>query len=442
MARSRILVALAAIPLLALSACSADGADDDAPKAQSSAPADDGSWSVDTEKCADPGAATAPIEGEVKIGSVMPLSGSVASAFAPLKTGMEAYIDWVNETNPIEGHELSLTVGDDQYNPAVTPTAVNGLLDDGVVMFAGITGTADNLAVRDILNQNCVPQIQASTGGPELNDAENYPWTSGQTAPFDVEGRIWATKIAEDFPDDPTVATFFVNASAGADTGSGFVDEAKNIGLDIVSEQTIEATQTTPPTSQLNAIAKKRPNAIFAVPLGAQCPTFLTELANVKAANAGWDPKVYLTSTCGFQSVLASAGDAADGIYSASSYLDTGNPEVVAGNEQLSHLVEVLKENDQEAGLAVAAVGWAIADIMAEAIRQAAASPDGLTQASIINAHRNLDYHAEVMREGVDAIMSGTEDDVLIQSLQILQFDAGAGVFTEVGDVITKFESS
>ncbi|HEX6872307.1 MAG TPA: ABC transporter substrate-binding protein [Micromonosporaceae bacterium] len=425
---------------MAVSACSTgDNGKDDG---DGTTPGSGFGWTVDTSKCADPKAATEKIDGTINVGTVMPLSGSVASAYAPLRTGMEAFFAYTNANNPIPNHPIKLHVGDDQYNPAMTPSAVNTLLDQGAQVFAGIVGTPSNMAVRELLNQNCVPQLHASTGGPALNDVAKYPWTSGQTAPFDVEGQIWATKIKQDFPAGAKVATFLANSSVGSDTGGGFQSEAAKLGIEIVSKQTIEPTQTTPPTAQLNAIAASKAPAIFAVPLGSQCGTFLKELANVKAANAGWTPQVYLTSTCAFQSVLAAAGPAANGVIAASSYLDTGDTSVVAGNKELTYLKEQLTKSGQEKGIAVAAVGWAVADILTAALRKAAASPAGLTQASILEAHRTIDYHSSVMRPGVNARMSGDKDDVLIQSLQIIKFDATASKFTDMGALITSFESS
>ena len=55
-------------------------------------------WAVNTDDCVDPEAANAPITGTVKIGNVLPLSGSVAAiAFAPVKAGFESYIKLANE---------------------------------------------------------------------------------------------------------------------------------------------------------------------------------------------------------------------------------------------------------------------------------------------------------------------------------------------------------
>ena len=67
-------------------------------------------------------------------------------------------------------------------------------------------------------------------------------------------------------------------------------------------------------------------------------------------------------------------------------------------------------------------------------LAEAAQSPDGLTQASIINAARNLDFHPSLLREGMQYIMNGEEDAYYSQDIQIVQYDAAAGFFTDIGE--------
>ena len=72
----------------------------------------------------------------------------------------------------------------------------------------------------------------------------------------------------------------------------------------------------------------------------------------------------------------------------------------------------------------------------------AAESPDGLTQASIINAARNLDYAPSVVQEGIHYKMAGEQDSVYVEDVQIVQYDAAATVWNNVGELITEFASS
>jgi ABC-type branched-subunit amino acid transport system substrate-binding protein len=221
---------------------------------------------VSTEDCADPDAAVAPISGTLKVGTVVPLSGGTAAlAFAPVAEGMKAYVDYANENNLIPGVTLELEIGDDQYNKDLTPTAVNDLLDGGVQAFTGIVGTDGNLAVRDTLNEECVPQIQVLSGSPSFKDAENYPWTTPQLAPYDVETKVYAKQLAELFPEGVTVGLYHVNTEFGLAYADTLKEVAAEYGIEIVEEQTIEPTETAPPTAQLNALAASGAEAIIAV---------------------------------------------------------------------------------------------------------------------------------------------------------------------------------
>jgi hypothetical protein len=147
-------------------------------------------------------------------------------------------------------------------------------------------------------------------------------------APYSIEAKVYASQIKEQFPDGAKVALFTVNNEFGQVYLDAFkeIANAADSGIEIVDEQTIEADSSSPPTAQINAIASKAPDAIVAVPLGAQCPTFLTEVANAKAANAGWTPNIFLTNTCASSLILAGAGEAADGLFTSNNLVDVNDP--------------------------------------------------------------------------------------------------------------------
>ncbi len=70
------------------------------------------------------------------------------------------------------------------------------------------------------------------------------------------------------------------------------------------------------------------PDAILAVPLGAQCIAFMTELGNAKAANADFAPDVYQTATCAnkvFFGAVANGGST--GVFTSSNLKDVNNPD-------------------------------------------------------------------------------------------------------------------
>ena len=397
-------------------------------------------WAVNTDDCVDPDAANAPIEGSIKIGSAMPLSGGPAAiAFAPVKDGFEAYINWANEQGILGDVTLEVQIEDDQYNKDLTPGAVEKLLDSGVSLFSGIIGTPNNAAVRDILNEECYPQLFALTGSKNFGQPEDYPWTTGILIEYSVESRAYAKAISDKFGGSANVALFTVNNEFGQEYVEAFEAVAPDFGITIVAEETQEATDGTPPVSQLNSIASKAPDAIVAVPLGAACAAFLTEVANAKAANPGWNPEIYLTATCASSLILGLAGPAASGLYTSNNLVDVLDPESAA-IPSVAEYVAYMESIGKTDIITTAGAGWHTAEMTVKILKQAQESPEGLTRASIINAARNFEQAGSLTRPGVILKSIGVTDPFYSESLQIVQYDAETKLFTDIGELITDFE--
>ena len=398
-------------------------------------------WTVDTGDCADPDAAEAAIEGELVIGSAQPLSGTPAVAFAPVKEGFELYLKYANDNGLVPGITLTSDIRDDQYDPTQTPGVVDSLIDENVAIFAGIIGSPNNLAVRDTLNEECIPQLNNLTGAPDWgNDIAGYPWTTGALVPYDIESKIYAKSIREQLGDGATVGIFSVNNEFGKVFIEAFKDAAAEEGLEIVEEQTIEPAETTPPTNQVSAIAAKAPQAIVAVPLGAQCPTFTKEVVNAKAVTADWNPLVFQTNTCGSRLLISLlAGGSADGVFTSSNLLDPSDPKN-ADNANLTVFLEAYAAAGLAGDLATTATGWTTAETTVNIIK-AAQDTGTLSRKSIIEAARSLTFTPSLVREGVEYKMNGEADGYAFQSLQVLQWNEAAGTFTEIGDLNTSYEN-
>ncbi len=398
-------------------------------------------WAVDTSGCIDPAAAEAPITGTVKIGSAMPLSGGIAAAaFAPVKGGFEAYIKYANEKKLLGDITIEATIEDDQYNKDLTPGAVSKQIDAGVNLFAGIIGSPNNGAVRDTLNEECIPQLNALTGSPAWGEVADYPWTTGILVPYTVESKVYAKQLAEMYPDGANVAMFYVNNEFGQVYADAFKELAPDYNLTIVDEQTIEAEDPAPPVSQITSIAAKKPDVVMAVPLGAGCVTFLGALADAKAQNADWKPATFITNTCASSLILGAAGAAADGLYTSSNLVDVAAP-ANADKPNVKEYLAFMEAQKLSEIATTASAGWTTAEATVAILKQAAESPEGLSRASIINAARNFTFVPMLARDGVVDKSSGEEDPFLAQSLQVLQYDADTATFTDIGSLITEFES-
>jgi ABC-type branched-subunit amino acid transport system substrate-binding protein len=433
-------LSVAVVGVLAIAACSSSSKTTTASSASGSggSASSAAAYAVDTASC--PPEATKKIEGTVKIGATMPLSGGVATAFAPVKNGFEAYIKYANEQKMLSGYTIELNIADDQYNAALTTPAVAKLLDETKVdFFSGIIGSPNNAAVRETLNQDCVPQLNALTGLPAWGDVAHYPWTTTGLYTYNSEARIYLEQIKKDFPNGAKAAIFKVNSDFGKaydDTYKKFAADAK---VTIVDDQSIEATDSAPPTSQITSIASKTPDVILASPLGAGCITFLKELANAKAANPAFKPRLYLGGTCASSTILGAAGAAADGLFTVGSTKDANDPKN-ATDPGIKLMSDQLKLASFTGDFGTATAGWVAGEATVKALVAAAKSKDGLTRASILNAARTLDFHPAAFREGIDIKMNGAEDPFAIESLQIIQFNATTKTYTDIGGVINQFE--
>jgi branched-chain amino acid transport system substrate-binding protein len=398
-------------------------------------------WTVDTSNCSDPEAAEAPIEGELTIGSAQPLSGTPAVAFAPVKDGFELYLKYANDNNLLDGITLKSDIKDDQYDATQTPGVVSSLIDDGVNIFSGIIGTPNNLAVRDTLNEECIPQLLNLTGSPDWgNDVASYPWTTGALVPYDIESRIYVNALKDLIPEGGSIGLFTVNSEFGKTYAEAFKSAAEEAGFKIVDEETIEPAEEAPPTNQVGAIAAAKPDAVMAVPLGAQCPTFLKELVNAEAANADWHPVVFQTNTCASRLLISLlAGTAGDGVYTSTNILDPSDP-ANASNAGVTTFKAAYDAAGLQGDLGTTAVGWSVGEDTVN-ILKAAQATGTLSRKSIIEAARNLTFTPSLASPTVEYKMNGEEDGFSFQTLQVEQWDQAANLFKLLGDPDSSGES-
>lgn len=407
---------------------------------ETTAPMDTG-WTVNTDDCVDPAAAEAEITGEIKIGSVMPLTGptSADEAFAPVKDGWLAYMQYANEQGLLGDLKIVTSIEDDQYDSTQTPGAVSKQLDAGVQVFSGILGSPNNLAVRDTLNQECIPQLNNLTGLPAWGtEAADYPWTTGERVPYTTETRVYMQSLKEAFPSGAKIGLFYVKTDFGQTYADTLKDEGTDYGLTVVAEQTVDP-EGAPPVDQVTSLADAKPDAILAVPLGAGCITFLKALADKKAQTPGWDPKVYVTNTCASALILGIAGANADGIYTSANYIDVTDP-ANAGNAAAKAYVDYMTGLGKADTVTTATAGWEVAEITVAIIKHAM-EMGPLTRASIIESARSMVYTPTLAREGVVFTMNGTDDAFMAESLQVVQWNAATKLFTDIGKLITDFES-
>ncbi len=116
---------------------------------------------------------------EIKIGQTMPYSGP-ASAYGVIGRTEAAYFKMINEQGGVNGRKINLISLDDGYSPPKTVEQVRRLVEQEQVAFIfNSLGTPPNVAIRQYLNDNKVPQLFVATGAATFSDPQHFPWTMG-----------------------------------------------------------------------------------------------------------------------------------------------------------------------------------------------------------------------------------------------------------------------
>lgn len=136
---------------------------------------------------------------QILIGGTAPLTGEASSAQAVSK-GAEAYFKYVGAK--VNGRSISYKIVDDAYDPTRTVQAVRQLVEqDDVFAVFNTLGTNNNLAIRDYMNQQKVPQLFVASGANTWGtDYKKYPWTIGYIPSYVLEGQVYGRYVLKTRP--------------------------------------------------------------------------------------------------------------------------------------------------------------------------------------------------------------------------------------------------
>ena len=145
-------------------------------------------------------------ENEIRIGNLMPYSGSL-EVFGAIGKAEAAYFEMINERGGINGRKVRFISYDDKSDPASAMSLTRDLVEqDKVMLMFGSFGTPGNFAVRNYLNEKQIPQLFVASGDDHLSDPASFPWTMGWQPSFREEGSIYANYIQAFYPDKKIVA--------------------------------------------------------------------------------------------------------------------------------------------------------------------------------------------------------------------------------------------
>ena len=239
----------------------------------------------------------------VLLGGTSPLTGP-AAAYASVARGAKAYFDSVNAGGGVARRRLEYKFLDDAYNPAQTIQATRQLVEqDRVFAIFNSLGTEHNIAIREYLNQNRVPQLFVASGATTWGaDAARYPWTIGFQPSYQAEGWAYGQYIARNLR-RARVAVLLQNDDYGKDLLAGLKRGLARSGSRVIAAQAYEVTASDV-GSQVARLKASGANvfAIFAT------PRFAIQ-AYVYANRLAWRPLVIVNAVSAASNIMTIAAE-------------------------------------------------------------------------------------------------------------------------------------
>ena len=329
---------------------------------------------------------------DVLIGTTTPLSGA-ASAYAPVSKGATAYFQYVNSKGGVNGRTITYKVYDDAYDPAKAVPLVRQLItQDNVFAIFNELGTPVNLATRDYINQEKVPDLFVATGSSHWgSDYKQYPYTIGYQPDYVSEGKIYAKDILKNHP-SARIGILYQNDDYGKDyvngLRSGLADKALSM---VIDAETYEANAADV-SSQVASIKSKGADLFYIV----ATPKFAAQ-AIATASKLSWKPAIYLNNVASQvptiqNAVKASSPDAAEGVTSTAYGKDPADRATWGNDAGMKLYYDIMAKfcagcDPNDAGyLAGMGAAWIFQQVLQKAGR------NGVSRANIMKLVRNMHY--------------------------------------------------
>ena len=274
-----------------------------------------------------PGQGSVGVSGDtITIGTSLPQSG-VYAAFTAILNGEQSYFDYVNAQGGVDvggtKYKIKLVDKDDAYDAARTVTNVNSLINDTKVFsLFNVVGTKNNLAVRDTVSTDCVPNLLIASGAVQWGNPK-FPWLIGsELVPYPLEVQTFVNYLKQKKP-NATIAVL----AANDDFGQSYVDTlnelVKGTTMKVVQVQHYDPESTDPSAvkPQVTSLAATNADAFLLAGTLLACPNALNAMGD-----AGWKPIVYMSGTCVSKVLFTLAGNNANGVLSVTPLMDPANP--------------------------------------------------------------------------------------------------------------------
>jgi neutral amino acid transport system substrate-binding protein len=263
-----------------------------------------------------PAAAPAAADAKgLKIGSLLPSTGDLASVGQAMQASVPLLVDTVNQCGGVNGAPVTLIPVDDQTDPTAGAEGMTKLAEvDRVAGVVGSFASSVSMAAMPIAVRNRVMLISPGSTSPEFtkraknNDFQGF-WA--RTAPPDTYQAQALAKLASE-KGIKRAATVVINNDYGVGFEREFVEAFKRLGGTVVNEAkpTRYDPKATTFETEVQAAFGGKPNAVVAVAY-AETGALLLKTAYEQGLSKG--VQVLLTDGSKSEQFPAQVGKTSDG---------------------------------------------------------------------------------------------------------------------------------
>ncbi len=251
----------------------------------------------------------------VRVGAVLPLTGSAAQWGVPARDAALMAVEEINSKGGIKGKKLKLEIEDDQCEPTSGVSAAQKILASGKpIAFLGAVCSSVTLAIAPIAEGNKVVLISPASTTPLLTDAGDYIF---RVIPTDaLRGRVFADYVYSQ--GYRRISMLYINNEGGAGNQKTFSDSFQRLGGTILS---IDAypQDSRDVRAQLTKIKQQKPDAVVVVSYPDDTPIVMRQAQELVLGA----PLFFQTEALDDPAVILKAGNAAEG----ATYILPAKPE-------------------------------------------------------------------------------------------------------------------
>ncbi|MBN1460253.1 MAG: ABC transporter substrate-binding protein [Armatimonadetes bacterium] len=315
-------------------------------------------------------------QGEIVIGSILPLTGDGAAYGIEIKNGIDLAVEQTNAQGGIGGTKLRVIYEDSQGDAKNAVSAFRKLTSQHKVpVVIGDSFSGPTLAIAPIAQREKVVLFSPTASSPKLSSAGPYffrNWPS-DTAEASVVAELAIQKLGK-----KRCAVLYSNSEYGIGLRDVFIRRVQELGGEIIRQEAFREKDTDFRT-QLQNIKSVNPDALYMT-------GYYQEFAQIlkQAKELGLQTQFLSCGTFHEPQVISLSGGAAEGVIFVQPYYDP--------HSDAQHVREFVNRFEAKFGIApglYAAHGYDAAEIVAKAI-EGAASFTGSALADEL--HQTKDY--------------------------------------------------